>query len=135
MVGVASPPRLADRSALQGGGPQARNGRRRGAKAGGDLRPLGGASRGRSAAQGEGAGTQAAWALHPPAPPRPGVQDGSGVKAAGWSGQGGQDSALIWRASAKSAPVRPPAECVDNVKVTLFHWISTSGWWLACSAR
>ena len=28
----------------------------------------------------------------------------------------------------------PPAEWVDRVSVTLFHWIRMSGWWLAFSA-
>src|SRR5580693_5592595 len=45
-----------------------------------------------------------------------------------------QFRALIFPARSKSAPVRPPAECVDSVNVTLFHWIRMSGWWLACSA-
>ena len=39
-----------------------------------------------------------------------------------------QPSALIRLASAKSNSVSPPAECVDSVSVTLFHWIRMSGW-------
>jgi hypothetical protein len=39
-----------------------------------------------------------------------------------------QPSALIFAARSKSAAVRPPAECVDNVSVTLFHSIRMSGW-------
>ncbi len=46
-----------------------------------------------------------------------------------------QDRAEIWRARAKSLAVRPPAEWVLRVSVTLFHWMVTSGWWLALSAR
>jgi hypothetical protein len=46
-----------------------------------------------------------------------------------------QVSVEIWRASAKSFAVRPPAEWVLRVSVTLFHAIATSGWWLALSAR
>jgi len=130
MVGVASSPRLAGRSALQGGG------RGHGTGGGGARKPR---------------GTFVHWAALPGgvAPPRakvPGTQAGGAsalrlrlgpeFRTAGASKRpAGQDRALICRASAKSAPVRPPAECVDNVKVTLFHWISTSGWWLACSAR
>jgi V8-like Glu-specific endopeptidase len=40
---------------------------------------------------------------------------------------GGQLSSLIWRASAKSFSVSPPAECVIRVSVTAFHAIRTSG--------
>jgi hypothetical protein len=38
-----------------------------------------------------------------------------------------QPRPLIFCASAKSFAVRPPAECVDSVSVTLFHWIRMSG--------
>jgi len=38
-----------------------------------------------------------------------------------------QDRAEIWRARAKSLAVRPPAEWVLSVSVTLFHAIVTSG--------
>ena len=44
-------------------------------------------------------------------------------------------AAEIWRARAKSLAVRPPAEWVLRVSVTLFHEMATSGWWLALSAR
>jgi len=127
MVGVASSPRLAGRSALQGGG------RGHGTGGGGARKPRGtfvhwaALPGGVAPPRAKVPGTQAGGALRPPAPPLSGVQDSRGVKAAARSGQSGQDRALICRASAKSAPVRPPAECVDNVKVTLFHWISTSG--------
>jgi V8-like Glu-specific endopeptidase len=47
----------------------------------------------------------------------------------------GQASADISRARAKSLPVRPPAECVDRVSVTLSQEIAASGWWPARSAR
>src|SRR5215471_6071439 len=46
-----------------------------------------------------------------------------------------QDRAEIWRARAKSFAVRPPAEWVLRVSVTLFQLMVTSGWWLAVSAR
>ena len=46
-----------------------------------------------------------------------------------------QDRAEIWRARAKSLAVRPPAEWVLSVSVTLFHAMVMSGWWLALSAR
>src|SRR6266700_3437724 len=46
-----------------------------------------------------------------------------------------QGSALIWLARAKSAAVRPPAEWVDSVSVTVFHEIAMSGWWFAAWAR
>jgi len=39
----------------------------------------------------------------------------------------GQDRAEIWRASAKSLAVSPPAEWVLRVSVTLFHEMATSG--------
>ena len=45
------------------------------------------------------------------------------------------ESAEIWRARAKSLAVRPPAEWVLRVSVTLFQLMVTSGWWLAVSAR
>jgi hypothetical protein len=46
-----------------------------------------------------------------------------------WSLDGrAQVSALILPASWKSAAVRPPAEWVDRVSVTRFHWIVMSGW-------
>src|SRR5215469_5286070 len=46
-----------------------------------------------------------------------------------------QDRAEIWRARAKSFSVRPPAEWVLRVSVTLFQLMVMSGWWLAVSAR
>lgn len=46
-----------------------------------------------------------------------------------------QSSWPIRRARSKSLPVRPPAECVERVSVTLFHWTVRSGWWFADSAR
>ena len=137
-VGVVSPPCLAGRSALKGGG------RGHG--------PGGGEAR-------EPRGTFVHWAalpggvappgtkvpgpdarLGPPAPGppprarRPGLAARVRARRAS-ERQEDQGSELTCRARAKSAPVRPPAECVDKVNVTLFHWISTSGWWLACSAR
>ena len=52
------------------------------------------------------------------------------------AGEGpGQARAEIWRARAKSFVVRPPAEWVLSVSVTLFHAIAMSGWWPALSAR
>ena len=39
------------------------------------------------------------------------------------------------RARAKSFAVRPPAEWVLRVSVTLFQLMVTSGWWPAVSAR
>jgi V8-like Glu-specific endopeptidase len=45
------------------------------------------------------------------------------------------NNSSIWRARAKSAAVRPPAEWVDRVSVTAFHAIAMSGWWPARSAR
>jgi hypothetical protein len=47
--------------------------------------------------------------------------------ASGPWGAPGQDRAEIWRASAKSFVVRPPALCVLSVSVTLFHEIAMSG--------
>ena len=51
------------------------------------------------------------------------------------AGASGQESPLIRSASAKSLTVRPPAECVDKVSVTLFQLMPMSGWWFAASAR
>jgi hypothetical protein len=50
------------------------------------------------------------------------------VVAAGPLGEGRQVRAEIWRARAKSLAVRPPAEWVLRVSVTLFHAIAMSGW-------
>ena len=54
-------------------------------------------------------------------------------RRAEWGGP--QDRAEIWRARAKSFAVRPPAEWVLRVSVTLFQLMVMSGWWLAVSAR
>src|SRR3954470_9552635 len=44
------------------------------------------------------------------------------------------DRASTFRASSKSAPVRPPSEWVEIVTVTVSQEIATSGWWFIDSA-
>jgi hypothetical protein len=64
------------------------------------------------------------WAA-PPGGVAPPAGEGREFAAAGTRGR--QLSPLIRSASAKSLAVRPPAECVDSVSVTLFHWMRMSG--------
>ena len=70
-----------------------------------------------------GGGIFVLWAA-PPGGVAPPAGEGGPPRPAGRRPQARR---LICPASAKSAPVRPPAECVDRVSVTLFQEIAMSG--------